>query len=81
LVVSQPLPSHEGPSLQITAVIVNKMSSFISTGSPKLGRKASSGFDVLDHNEDLELPTTNEAAVRLNTPNHQARRATRCEDY
>jgi hypothetical protein len=54
------------------------MSSFFSTGSPKLGRKASSGFDVLAHNEDRELPTTNEAAVRLNTPN---RHATRCEGY
>jgi hypothetical protein len=75
------LPSHEGPSLQITAVIVNKMSSFASTGSPKLGRKASSKFDVLAHNEDRELPTTNEAAVRLNTPNRQARRATRYDGY
>lgn len=75
------LPSHEGPSLQITAVIVNKMSSLVSTGSPKLGRKASSRFDVLAHSEDRELPTTNEAAVRLNTPNRQAHRATRCEGY
>jgi len=74
------LPSHEGPSLQLTAVIVNKMSSLVSTGSPKPGRKASSRFDVLAHNEDRELLTTNEAAVRLNTPNCQARRATRCED-
>jgi hypothetical protein len=75
------LPSHEGPSLQITAVIVNKMSSSVSTGSPKLGRKASSRLDVLAHSEGRELPTTNEAAVRLNTPNRQARRATRCEGY
>jgi hypothetical protein len=43
-----------------------------------LGRKATSGFEVLAHNEDRESATTNEAAVRLNTPNLQVCHATRC---
>jgi hypothetical protein len=58
--------------LLILAALVTSMASFVSTGSPKLGQKASPGFVILEQNDDCNLHATNELAVRLNTPNRQA---------
>jgi hypothetical protein len=56
---------------RLSLLRLTSMASFVSTGSPKLSRKASPGFNILEQNEGHEKSTMNELVVRLKTPPHR----------